>query len=58
MPAEANYSEIQRVHLSKPQKAWVRREAIRRGLTASSLLREMVASAMNAEAAAKKRGAA
>ena len=58
MPAEAHYPEIQRVHLSKAQKAWLRREAIRRGLAASSLLREMVASAMNAETAAKKRGAA
>lgn len=57
MPAEPNYSEIHRVHLSKSQKDWLRSEALRRGLAVSTLLREMVVTAMNASDGAQ-RGAA
>ena len=46
------------VALSDQQRAWLAAEADRRGLSAAAIVREMVASAMNAEVAPKKRGAA
>lgn len=55
MPTVARYDEMQRVGLSKAQKAWLRKEAVRRGLNASAVLREMVQAAMLADQAAQRR---
>lgn len=56
MPATARYTEDQRVGLSPAQKAWLRREGERRGLSAAAVLREMVQAAMVASREQQPKG--
>lgn len=57
MPTPVRYDEIHRVGLSKAQRVWLRKEAARRGLNVSAVIREMVQAAMLADQERQRKAA-